>query len=311
MKLMLYPLIALLVLGVFLVTSQFLRNASQPKLTQEARHKAPFQFIELSHGPIHYELSGEDTAPLVVLVHGFSTPSFIFEQNMEAFIKAGFRVLRFDHYGRGWSDRPNTRYDVDFYDRTLIELLDALNITTPIHLIGLSMGGIISAEFSVHHKTRVKSLTLLVPAGLTIADQGWSGKLIRIPVLGDFLWDRFAVQRVVNGYDESAFAPQNRLQGKISEQFKYRGVSTALLSTLRYMPMSDRDSTYAKMEATGIPTLAIFGTEDDTVLIESSARLRALAPSAQIIEIEGAGHGLNFQNFETVNPMLINFLTKI
>lgn len=310
MKVFLYVTITLGVIILFLFTSQMMRNGSIPDLTDEAKSQAPYNYVELSHGAIHYELKGPEDGPVAVLVHGFSTPLFIYEQNVGALLEAGFRVLRFDHYGRGWSDRPKTEYDADLYDRTLIELLDALQITQPVHLVGLSMGGIISAEFTVRHPERVKKLVLLVPAGLTLADQGLRGKLLRIPLIGDYIWDRFAVSAIANGYDESAFEPRHRLQGKINEQFKYRGVSAALLSTFRNLPMANRDSTYAQLEATNVPIMAIFGTDDDTVLIESSARLRALAPSAKIIDIDGAGHGLNFQNFETVNPLLVEFLTQ-
>jgi pimeloyl-ACP methyl ester carboxylesterase len=45
-----------------------------------------------------------------------------------ALANAGYRVLRYDQYGRGLSDRPNIEYTADVYDRQLGELLDALHI---------------------------------------------------------------------------------------------------------------------------------------------------------------------------------------
>ena len=65
-----------------------------------------------------------------------------------SFVRSGFRTLRFDHFGRGWSDRPSGKYDVDFYDRALIELLDHVGVDEPFGLAGLSMGGPIVAEFT-------------------------------------------------------------------------------------------------------------------------------------------------------------------
>jgi pimeloyl-ACP methyl ester carboxylesterase len=58
---------------------------------------------------------------------------------------------------------------MDFYDRTLLGPFGRVNVTTPVGLIGLSMGGPIIAEFVAHHRERVSRLFLFVPAGLDFA----------------------------------------------------------------------------------------------------------------------------------------------
>ncbi|NQY96709.1 MAG: alpha/beta hydrolase [Henriciella sp.] len=279
-------------------------------MNDEARSKAPGAFAELSDGQIHYRLEGPEDGPLVVLVHGFSTPNFIYEQNVEALNASGMRTLRFDHFGRGWSDRPSTKYDVDFYDRALTELLDTLGINEPFGLAGLSMGGPIVSEFTARHPERVNKLVLLVPAGLDLAgNDSAAAKLVQTPVIGDFIW-RMIGKRTLLGdpqYSESELAPENRLRGDVEEQFQYRGYLQALLSTLRHMPMSGREETFARVAETGIPVLAIYGAKDETVLISSAERLETLIPDADIRVIEDGAHGLNYQNHKIVNPWLIDF----
>ena len=174
-------------------------------LDETERARAPGQFAELPDGKIHYRLSGPEGAPLIVMVHGFSTPAFIFEQNAAALREAGFRVLQFDHFGRGWSDRPSARYDMDFYDRELLGLLDALSITEHASFVGLSMGGPIVAEFAVRHPERVARVFLLVPAGFDVAGtDGVQASLIRTPVIGDWLWRVVALGALTSDpqYDE-------------------------------------------------------------------------------------------------------------
>ena len=78
-------------------------------LDEIERARAPGQFAELPGAKIHYRLTGPEGARLIVMVHGFSTPGFIFDQNAEALRVAGFRVLQFDHLGRDWSGRPARR----------------------------------------------------------------------------------------------------------------------------------------------------------------------------------------------------------
>lgn len=304
-------IIRLLGLILFLAVSAYLGADLMLKpLNDEARSKAPGAFAQLSDGQLHYRLEGPENGPLVVLVHGFSTPNFIYEQNVEALTAAGMRTLRFDHFGRGWSDRPSGKYDIEFYDRALIELLDQLNIDEPFGLTGLSMGGPIVAEFTARHPERVSKLVLLVPAGLDLAgaDSG-AAKLVQTPVIGDWIWRMFGKSILMGDpqYDESALAPEDRLQGDVTEQLEYRGYLQALLSSLRHMPMSGREETFERVAATGVPVLAIYGVEDETVLITSAERLRGLIPGADIRPVYHAGHGLNYQNHKTVNPWLVDW----
>jgi len=304
-------IIRLLGLILFLAVSAYLGADLMLKpLNDEARSKAPGAFAQLSDGQLHYRLEGPENGPLVVLVHGFSTPNFIYEQNVEALTAAGMRTLRFDHFGRGWSDRPSGKYDIEFYDRALIELLDQLNIDEPFGLAGLSMGGPIVAEFTARHPERVNKLVLLVPAGLDLAgaDSG-AAKLVRTPIIGDWIWRMFGKSILMGDpqYDESALAPEDRLRGDVTEQLEYRGYLQALLSSLRHMPMSDREETFERVAATGIPVLAIYGVEDETVLITSAERLRGLIPDADIHPVYHAGHGLNYQNHKTVNLVLVDW----
>ena len=75
----------------------------------------------------------------MVLVHGFSTPSFVWKGLLNQFT-SGFRVLVYDHFGRGFSERPSVP-DKELYVETLRELIKSQNIKEKVHLVGYSMGG--------------------------------------------------------------------------------------------------------------------------------------------------------------------------
>ncbi|MEL7108408.1 MAG: alpha/beta hydrolase [Pseudomonadota bacterium] len=303
-----FAAIVLLALGAYLIA-----DARLKPLDDTARDQAPGAFASLSAGQLHYRWDGPDEGPVIVLMHGFSTPNFIYEQNVEALNAAGFRTLRFDHFGRGWSDRPSTRYDVEFYDRALIELLDYVGVDEPFGLAGLSMGGPIVSEFTARYPERVNRLVLLVPAGLdTAGADGAAAVLISTPMIGDWIWRMFGKSILMGDpqYDEAARAPENRLQGDVTEQLDYRGYLPALLSTLRHMPMTGREETFERLERTGVPVLAIYGDADETVLISSASKLEALMPSADVRVLAGGEHGLNYQMHETINPWLIEWFSQ-
>lgn len=74
----------------------------RPRMGPSARQSAPGEFAELSRGVTHYQWLGPEGGPLVVCVHGLTTPSFVWEGIAPRLAEAGYRVLTYDLYGRGY-----------------------------------------------------------------------------------------------------------------------------------------------------------------------------------------------------------------
>ena len=74
-------------------------------LNDSARRSAPGQFARLADGYTHYEIGGPPDGRVVVLAAGATVPYYIWDPTFAALTAAGFRVLRYDYYGRGYSDR--------------------------------------------------------------------------------------------------------------------------------------------------------------------------------------------------------------
>src|SRR5258706_14523512 len=95
---------------VAVVVGLSFRNPEKAPLGAAARSRAPGRFVALGDGMTHYDVSGPDSGQRVVLVHGFSTPYYIWDSTVAALAAAGFRVARYDEFGRGYSDRPVVDY---------------------------------------------------------------------------------------------------------------------------------------------------------------------------------------------------------
>ena len=94
-------------------------------LDSAARAAAPGAFASLPDGYTHYEISGpadSNGGRVVVLAAGFSVPYYIWDPTFSALTSAGFRVLRYDYYGRGYSDRPAIPFSDEMYVRQLDQL---------------------------------------------------------------------------------------------------------------------------------------------------------------------------------------------
>src|SRR5262249_7152922 len=91
------------------------------ELNAATRAGVPGAFAPLSDGYTHYEVGGEgnNSKPVVVLAAGFSVPYYIWDPTFKALVAAGFHVLRYDYYGRGYSDRPAIPFTDDMYVRQL------------------------------------------------------------------------------------------------------------------------------------------------------------------------------------------------
>ena len=108
-------------------------------------------FVKLSGGYTYYEYENKEADTILVMVHGFSVPSYIWDSTYHAALSRGYGALRFDTYGRGYSDNPDVVYDVALYSSQLNDLLNALNIRQKINLMGLSYGGRTVSAFAFQY----------------------------------------------------------------------------------------------------------------------------------------------------------------
>jgi Alpha/beta hydrolase family len=110
-------------------------------LNERERSRLPGQFVALSHGFTNYEIMGPTTGPVIVLIPGISIPRTVFARTVAPLAEAGYRVIAYDLYGRGFSDRPRVRYDAALFNQQIDDLLQALRIDGPINLVGLASAG--------------------------------------------------------------------------------------------------------------------------------------------------------------------------
>ena len=218
----------LLFIVAAMIAAYILAGWNEQPMDDAARSNATGAFLETSQGKVHYQWFGEEGAPVIVMAHGFSTPGFIYDQNAKALAADGYRVLTFDHLGRGWSDRPVVTYDDQFYEQELLDVLNGLGLDEPIGLVGLSMGGGITSYFAGQNPERVAALFLFVPAGfdLSTAPSSSSAKLLATPVVGDWIWRVFGKSMLLGDpqYDETKLDKASKLQGDVAEQMNYEGI---------------------------------------------------------------------------------------
>jgi pimeloyl-ACP methyl ester carboxylesterase len=280
-------------------------------LDDAARQSAGGSFVRLSDGVTHYELSGEAGRPTVVLVHGGTIPLWNWDLQAPALRDAGLRVLRYDHYGRGFSDRPAVAYDRELYRRQLLELLDALAIDGPVDLVGISFGAATVASFTAAHPERVRRLVFMAPV-LDYAAGRTLFTIARVPGVGEVLMRVVGVPRSVDR--TRAFFAEAHLNGdygqRFAEQVGYRGYARSLLSMMRSDALGDYRAVYRQVGARQTPALLIWGDADPEIPRAHVEEIRDVISGIKYHELAGAGHGPNLQHPEAVNRLLVSFLAR-
>lgn len=280
------------------------------ELNEATRKSADGSFIQLSNGITHYELGGNESGEIVVLIHGFSVPYFIYDPTFQFLTQSGYRVLRYDLFGRGFSDRPRARYNLDFFVQQLDDLLDALRLSRRLSLIGLSMGGPIASAFAVRYAERVDKVVLIDPIGAKPIAFSPMLKAAKIPLVAEAVLGLVGGDALVKGVAGDFFDPTlvDHFIKRYKIQMQYKGFLRAILSTLRNNMLGEFMNVYERLGTMDNPILMFWGRDDNTVPFEHSNDLRAVIPNMEFHVIEHCGHIPHYERPEEVNPILLEFL---
>lgn len=271
-----------------------LRDAEREDLDDAARARAPGKFLSLPEGQVHYELTGPEEGEVVVLLPGASLGMFVFDALVPRLAARGYRVLRYDLYGRGFSDRPEGEYGPERFERQLLGVLSALGLQRPVHLVGIALGALIGVLFTARHPERVRSLGLIAPDGFG-TELPPSVKVARLPlvggVLGHYLIRVLGDSTVLSRLRHYSAKPLPELEPRVRESLRYRGFKRALLSSLRHqMPIDGAAGVYADVAREGVPTCVLWGARDAMTSPELTARVREVMPRASFVLLPDSGH---------------------
>lgn len=275
---------------------------------QEARNEArSCNLVELTDGFTEYEIAGPENGPPLILIHGGTVGSYDWDFQFSYLADQGFRVIRYSHFGRDLSDRPDAVYDRNFYITQLNDLIDHF-FDEPVHLVGHSFGGAIAVDYASSYEDKVSKIVLLAPS-LNIEESVGGVSLIRIPLIGDYM-ALTVLSPLMTSRAEELF---KTAEADITEQFtqlfdrqtRIKGFSRSVKSYFRNNAVEDYSDAYSKVEGERI--LLIWGDRDDTVPKEHIDRIEELNGDMEVIRLPGISHSLNFEIPDRINNQILRF----
>jgi len=302
-----FPLLILAALGALPWLAESRRHG--PDVFRE---RAPGRFAKLSQGVTHYQWLGGARGPVIVCIHGLTTPSPVWYGIAQGLVKLGYRVLIYDLYGRGFSDAPRGAQKGEFFTRQLADLLDHQGLNEDVTLMGYSMGGSIATHFTQTHPNRVRRMILLASGGIWLREDKITEWSRTIPFFGDWLHaiigarkDRKALRaQLGQTYDINGI-----VEVQIAE-YQSRGFLRSVLSSRRHMLADMQEDAHRKIGREGIPVIGIWAEKDEVIPLKSLGTLTQWNRSVRQEVIAEADHRVGFTHSAQIVKVLQEVLRE-
>jgi len=254
---------------------------------------------------IHYRVTGRSSAPPLLMIqglgmdkHGWDIQRFVFSLR--------YRVIALDNRGAGRSDKPTGDYDLGQMAADAVAVLDDVGVDRA-HVVGASMGGAIAQFLAVLWPERVRSLTLVCTS---CRNQLWRKEL-----LASWAWDAenrgmgamagHAARWVIGPRSFRRLVPLVGWLGPLG----FGRSAEAFAAQVDAILAAD-DSLAERLATISVPTLVVVGNQDILTPRGDSEELAEAIPTAELVVISGAAHGLMIEHATTFNRILGDFLSR-
>jgi pimeloyl-ACP methyl ester carboxylesterase len=257
--------------------------------------------VSIQGNAIHYETAGSH-GPAVILVMGLRARGLGWLPIIKR-LQDDHRLLWFDHQGVGESGPVTGRLNMSDMSAHIAGLMDHLGWDSA-HIVGVSMGGMVSQRFALDHRERVRSLSLLVTAAC-------GRQVLRLPLKSAAIW-----LRTNFGSPESRLSALGSLL--YSSQYLERVGIAAERERLTLAFGQDQPGTVRAQigamvrhdvrsqlgDLSALPVLVVGAGQDQLVRIGLVEELAKGMPGAQVHYFDEAGHGVLSECADEVAELL-------
>jgi 2-hydroxymuconate-semialdehyde hydrolase len=239
------------------------------------------------------------TGDTVVLIHGSGRSVADWEEGFAEALARSFRVIAFDNYGFGASDRNHAwSYGIALWAQQTIDILDALQIGRSV-IVGHSSGAAVAAVVAADHPERVRGV-VLVGHGLAVDP---AQAILALPGIGEIWASRIRL----NGDILS-----ERHRRKLEQAYRVRGTHAALLTFVRRQFTIDGlrllRGTYEDIR---VPVLQVHGVEDTSIPIGAARALSRRIPNGRLVAVDGSGHNVFFDRPDQLVREIVQFAAEL
>jgi pimeloyl-ACP methyl ester carboxylesterase len=296
-----------------LIIISFLFSCSNPNyeyvLKDDAFRKTikTGNFRELTNGYTYYQIENRFNENTLVFIHGFSVPSYIWDKTYNTAKEKGFKVVKLDLYGRGFSDNPDIDYTDELFANQVIELLQELEIKKATFL-GLSNGGRVISKLADLKPNMVEKL-VYVSASSFNSHENNVNKSVSKEEINAFIKNRYPT--ISSGQLSDFKYPENYplWDDKYEELLKFKGFARALISTVKNHKNLDLEN--KEISDSNKKVYTIWGDSDSVVIFNDiKGKLNKLLPNRFEYTVTNSGHLPHIENQSDFEKYLFEVVLK-
>jgi len=256
--------------------------------------------LQIDSLDFNYEIVGEGQP--VLFIHGLGSSSRDWEEQVNYFSK-DYKVVCFDVRGHGLSGNPPGPYSIKLFADDTAALIMSLDLS-PVHIVGISMGGMIAFQLAVDNPHLLKSMTI-VNSGPEMIARSFKEKLMIFQ--RSVIFRLLSMQKIGEVLARRIFpkADQDELRMKMIERWAENDKRAYIDSFKALVGWSVADN----IDNIKCPTLVIAADADYTPVSLKEAYV-ARMPAAQLVVINDSRHATPLDRPAEFNKALAAFLSK-
>ncbi|MDQ6787367.1 MAG: alpha/beta hydrolase [Acidobacteriota bacterium] len=271
------------------------RKIAWDDVSDKVPHAENSHFTEVDGATVHYQEFGEaHNNPTLILLHGYTSSTYIWQQVAPVFAEKGFHVLAVDLLGFGFSDKPSWfDYSIVSQARMVERLMDRLGIGRAT-LIGSSYGGAVASSLALDYAERVEKLVLVDTVINDDVKNNSILKLAAIPVVGEILSPFLLDSKTFLKYRmRNTIAPENHhliTPDRIESVRRPLRAADAHRSVLATARAWDANRIEADAHLINQPTLIVWGERDTVTPMRDGEKLHESILNSRFVVFKNCGH---------------------
>jgi len=190
----------------------------------------------------------------------------------------GRRLIVPDHPGFGMSPDADHLRDIADYAMFYLDLLDVLDLRD-VHIVGHSLGAWLAAEMAIRNENRVRSWSLIAPAGIRLRGQ---------PMADIFIWSQ--EEAVRNLVHDQGLADQMLALEPTPEQLDVLLRNRYAFAKLAWQPRGFNPTLAKWLHRVTRPTTIVWGRNDQLLPVAYADLWSKHIPHATVELLDGCGH---------------------
>jgi pimeloyl-ACP methyl ester carboxylesterase len=219
-----------------------------------------------------------------------------------------------DLWGHGLSDTPVLPHDPSLFHKLIDALLDHLGWPSA-HLVGFSFGGALTVGYVASRTSRVKSFTLVAPAGLIHSSNFTAEEQAHLRGDDEVAARKWVLEFLEGGElvvpaDWKERVGRGEVVPEAVREWQMRehpGHTASVVAVVRDGGALDNDAEFIRAAQTGIPSLAVLGALDDVCSREALNQV----DFANVYVVPEAGHGVVRERVPDVAILIGEFWAKL